>query len=103
MIPHRVMVKMLRRETAVAGPVQSVDLMLSVDRNPFAGGATEPVVQQARLSVILKAMAPSAERALRNTEQLRRLDLIEFVRFISLKHAPEFDHPHTLESFRPAH
>ncbi len=94
---------MLSHETTVAGQVQNIDLMLSVDRNSRAGSPTESPVQPARLSVIRKALPRSEERKLRNTEQLRRLDLFEFTHFISLKPAPKLDHSHTPEGFLPAH
>ena len=94
---------MLRREAAVAAPVKRLDLRLPVDRNPLARHFTEPAVQQARLAVILVALAPAPERPLADTQKLRRFQLTELRRLVPAQDIQKLDHSHTLMGFRPAH
>jgi hypothetical protein len=103
MVAHKVLVKMPGREPAVTTAVQGCDLFLSISRNPFARDTAKPAVQQTGVTALLKAYAPTPECPLGDPKQLSRFNLIEFARFIPTQNTPELDHPHTVESFRPAH
>ena len=95
-IAHQMLVEMLRREAAVAGAIQRLDLRLPLARHPLARRLAETPVQQAGLAGVLKPDAPTPERPLADAKQRRRIDLVELTGFMTLEHAPELDQPHTL-------
>lgn len=99
MILHQMFVKMLGREALVALPIQSLDLLLAVERNPLAGRLAEPPVQKARLAVILEARPPAPERPLADAKQVRRFQLIELRRLVAAQNVQKPQHTNTLKGF----
>ena len=102
-VAHQVLVKMLRREAAVATAIERLDLHLPIGRHTLAGNLAEPPVQQSGLPILLIALTPTPKRPLANPQQLGCLQLTELRRFIPAQNAQELDHPHTLSGFRPLH
>jgi len=102
-IAHQVLVEMPRREAQVAGPIETFDLRLVVRRHPFGRRPAQAAIQQTGFALFLVTAAPTTEGSLADAQQLARLDLVEFARLMTVQHAPETDHSHTLKGFRPAH
>ena len=96
MLAHKMFVGMPRREAAVAGAIQSLDLLLPIQWHPSARSLAETAIQQTRFTSLLVAMTPAAERPLADPEQLRRLHLVELRRLVAIQNAPERHHSHTL-------
>src|SRR3954464_15677415 len=94
---------MPRREAAIAGSVQPLDLRLLIHGHPFGRRTPQPTVQQVGRALFLVTAAPATEGPFADPEQLARIDLVGFARLMTVQHAPETDYPHVLTSFRPAH
>ena len=100
---HQVLVKMLRREAAVALAIQSLHLMLPVDRNPPARRFAQPPIQQPGFAIVFEPLPPAPKRPLIDPKQFRRFDLVQFRRLVAAHYARELDHTNPLKGFRPAH
>jgi len=103
MILHQMLVKMLRREAGVARAVKRFHLVRTVNRNPLAGCLAQPPVQQTRLAILFVALTPAPERPFTDTQELRRLQLVELQSLVPAQNIQKLHHSHTLKGFRPAH
>jgi hypothetical protein len=100
---HQMLMKMLGREAAVALAIQSLHLMLPINRNPSARRFAQPTIQQSRLAIVFEPLPPPTKRPLVDSKQFRRFDLVQFRRLVAAKYARELDHTNPLKGFRPAH
>jgi hypothetical protein len=100
---HQMFVEMPRREALIAHPIQALDLLAPVHRHPTTRRLADPTVQQTRLTFLFVATAPTPEGPFANTQQLRRLLLVQLRRVPAAKYVPELQHTNTLSGFRQAH
>ena len=77
---------MLGREAAVALAIQSLHLMLPINRNPLARRLAQPPIQKPGLAIVLETLTPTAKRPLVDSKQLRRFQLIELRRLVAAQY-----------------
>ena len=100
---HQTLVEMLGREPGVTRAIQHLHFLAPVRGNPLARRLAQPPIQQARLALVLKALAPAPERPLAHPQQFPSLELAQLRGLVTAQNAHKLDHPHTLMGFRPAH
>jgi hypothetical protein len=99
----QLLVKMLGREAVIAFAIQSLHLMLPVDRNPLARRLAQPPIQKPGFAVVFEPLSPTAKRPFIDPKQFRRFELVQLRRLVAAQYAPELDHTNPLKGFRPAH
>ena len=103
MVPDKVLVKMLRRETRIHRSVQSQNLLDNVRRHTSQGRFAEPTVVQTVKAIVLMTNPPTPERPFAHTQNLSRFNLAQLMTFPSVQNTFELHQSQSLQHRRPVH